>query len=451
MSGFATLGSKLHDFAVDLVTHKPFYEYLVDAIVISNAAFVGLEVDQPDLVKEDFAKIIRIIFCVIYIIEFLVRLAMDLQHFRKLRLQVEMLVVLVAAIGAFGFPEKKILWRLSVWRLIRLTRVVIYSSRSARYADLWLVLTAFWRSLLAIRWLVLILFFSVIFFGGAARGFIFNGPDDDELNIAVCGRPDVNYHAFRIYLSCIDVDEYFGSMYKTCFTMMQLVTLDRWAAHVVRPLAGMRPDAAFFLFCFVLACTYGLMSIATGVLVWSTVEKAKEHRVHRNNVTMVTDKDRIKDLRDYFHKCLVLEDRSMLDLREIKEAMAVPQVKQVFEELNLPVVDVQQLWTHLDMENEGEITLEQFEQRCWILLEPAKRFDMACLSARLNGRAVFAENLGKRCDVTAREIDNLCKKLSVGFRQMRRHVLSEEVNDIFPEVGLRRGGKMRMPPYTTDE
>jgi hypothetical protein len=424
----------------DLVTHQPFYEAVVDSVVIINAAFVGLEVDKPDVVGNS-ASIVQSLICVIYISEFALRLFLDFDRtIRKPRLIVEFLTVVVALLGAFAFPDDKLIWRLSAFRcLVRLTRAIKASSRSYRFADLWLVLASWWRSLLALRWLALIFFFLAFFFGGAARGLIFAGEDDD-LSTAVCGGDN-----FRVHLRCIDIDEYFGSITSTMLTMMQLVTLDRWAGHIVRPLRNSaRPEAAFFLTCFVFVAFYGLISIIIGVLVWSTVETAKQHRAHRDNVFVDTAKERIRDLKDYFRRCLELEERTLLDLREIKEAMVVPLVKKTYDELELPVTDVEQLWHHLDEHDVGQITLDRFADGCEKLLEPARRFDMAVLSAKLNARSQFAENLEDRCEVTAQEMEVLFKKLTTGFTLMRKHVLSKEVNEIFAEVGMRRAGKMTM-------
>lgn len=436
---FGDVWKSIKKSGIDLVTNRPFYEALIDYLVLFNCAFVGMEVDMPDMVGS-IAPLVQVIIAALYILEFLARFAFDSARFlKKLRLSAELLAVLVTILGAFVFTDNKLVWRLSAFRFpIRCTRVIKMSFRSMRFADLWLVLAASWRSLLAIRWLALIFFFASFFFGSTVRGLVFIGEDD--LPNHVCGGDD-----FRVHLRCIDFNEYFGSIPGAMFTMFQLSTLDRWAGHIVRPVAGVRPEAAAFMTCFVLVAFYAVLSIFGGVLVWSTVETAKQHKVHRDNIAMVSDDERIKDLREYFQRCLILEEREKLDFREIKEAMAVPQVKKTFDELALPVADVQQLWEHLDEYAVGDITLDRFQEGCRALLEPAKRFDMAILSARLNGRSQFAENLGKRCDVTTRELDVLFKKLTIGFTQMRKHVLSNEVNDIFPEVGLRRAGRMTIP------
>merc|ERR1740138_891582 len=143
--------------------------------------------------------------------------------------------------------------------------------------------------------------------------------------------------------------------------MLQVVTLDRWTGHIVRPLSHMRPFAAAAIFCFVVVTTYCLLSIAVGVLVWSTVELAKNHDTHRENVALVQDRELIGDLREYFDQTLKLDDRESLDFKELQEGMLVPQVRHAYQMLDLPVTDLKQLWTHLDQDRRGEVTVDEFE------------------------------------------------------------------------------------------
>jgi len=295
-------------------------------------------------------------------------------------------------------------------------------------------------------WLMIFLFFICIIFGFTARGLVYAGEDDSDLTTTTCGGDN-----FRAHIYCIDIDEYFGDKLQTSLTMLQAVTLDRWTAHIVRPLSGMRPLAAAAIFCFVVVTTYCLLSIAVGVLVWSTVELAKNHDTHRENVVLVQDRELIIDLREYFDQTLKLDDRELLDFKELQEGMLVPQVRHAYQMLNLPVLDLRQLWSHLDQNLTGEITTDDFERGCLSLLEPAKRMDMACLAAKLHGRAVFSQRLEARCDDVVQDMSVLFKRLSLGFAVMREYVQSEEVNSLIPEVGLRNAGKMYVPPVVAED
>jgi hypothetical protein len=418
------------------------FDQLIDLLVFFNALYVGLSVDNTSLPD------LRIIFCVAYILEFLVRFIVDKMDllWRYHLLKVEALIVVVACLGAFVFTSDEIWFRLSVFRVVRIVRVLNLAKRSKRLAELWLVIAGIGKAMRTLIWLMIFLILTCCIFGLTARGLVYNGDDDSDLTNAPCGG-DV----FRIHISCIDIDEYFGDIMKTALTMLQVVTLDRWTGHIVRPLSGMRPFAAAAIFCFVIVTTYCLLSIAVGVLVWSTVELAKQHDTHRENVILVQDTELIQDLRDYFDNTLKLDDREYLDYKELQEGMLVPQVKHAYQTLDLPVTDVKQLWMHLDQDRRGEITMEEFEHGCLSLLEPAKRYDMACLAAKLHGRAAFGQHLEVRCDEVVKDMSLVSKKLKYGFTVMKQYVQSEDVNILIPEVGLRSRGKMYIPPVIIDD
>lgn len=419
----------------------PFWAYVLDFVVICNVIYVGVEVDNEDAVA-DLAKVLPTVFCIIYVLELVVVVGTDPVGYlkRKHLAKAEAVVVLVAIYGVWVNSSNKLFWRFSAVRAIRGARILKKALMSDRLAELWLVLAGVWNCMSALVTLIFVLLVIVLVFGVLVRGLVHGESDDDDLTTAVCGGDD-----FRVHLNCIDVDQYFGNVLKSAFTLFQAMTLDRWAAHIARPLWDIRPLAALFILGFVVIATYGMMSIAVGVFVHSTVELARNHDSHRDRVSIVQDRELLHNLRDYFYKSLQLIDRDMLDFRELKEALQVPQVKQAYDQLDFPVASLNQLWSHLDPYDYGEITLDEFEDGCKRLLEPAKKFDMACLSARLAGRARFSERLAERCDRTCEDIDVLCRNLSGGFAKLRDHVLSNEVNDLFPEVGLRRAGKMVIP------
>jgi hypothetical protein len=421
------------------------FEDVVDFLVILNAVLIGISVDNPGALPDSLNILIAVFFIIENITRVLIQGVVKWIHGEYVQ-KIETLLVIVSCIGAFGFPNERIMWRMSVFRLIRVYRSLGLARRSKALADLWLVLAGLGKSLRTMVWLVLGLALICTVFGITARGLVYAGPDDSDLNLSACGSDD-----FRKHLKCIDIDEYFGDALRSALTMLQSTTLDRWAAHVVRPLSGMRPMAAGFLFFFVIFTTYGLLSIAVGVLVWSTVELAKVHDSHRERVMLVQDRELIHDLREYYDQSLKLDDRETLDFKELQEGMMVPQVKTAYDRLELPVTDLHQLWIHLDTERAGEISTDEFEAGCLSLLEPANRFDMASLSAKLNGRAAFGDHLAHRCDDVVEDMSVLFQKLSYGFAKMREHVLSEDVNTLIPEVGLRQAGKMYVPPVVDDD
>merc|ERR1719163_1748615 len=86
-------------------------DFFVDFIVVGNAIYVYFEVD--DAAKVSGLSIIRTVICVLYIIEYAMRLAMNAKDFilKQHLLKVELIVVIVAILGVFVYPQKKVMWR----------------------------------------------------------------------------------------------------------------------------------------------------------------------------------------------------------------------------------------------------------------------------------------------------------------------------------------------------
>lgn len=424
---------------------------LRDSLVLFNALILGLEIDAPYILGDALHLTFRVVIPVAYMAEMAFEFSQG-SFATSWRLRFEALVVLVSTIGAFS--SIPILWRCSGFKLARLLRFRDYAKNFIALGDLWLVLASWRAGVPVLGWFILILGLLLLVFGIAAQGFVYAGPDDWELTTEECGGfNDVHLgtYDFRRHIYCIDVDEYFGNMLRSTFTMFQMLTMDRWAAHVVRPLSGIRPLAAGFIVVIVVFMAYGLMSIFLGLLVWCTVETATHHDAHRANIDIVLDRVRVQELTQYFSEAIALEAKETLDFREMKESLSTGMPKIIYTDLRLPVDDLEELWTHLTPNRESEITMEQWQERCMSLLNPVDRMDMAHLSCKLNGRGEFVKTLGKRAEVMEHQVDDIFKKLSLGFKLLRKHVQSPDLNEVFPEVGLRRAGKMRIPEPVDDD
>lgn len=408
------------------------YEVFIDGVVLANAVAVGFEVDDKDFW---LFEVLRYTFCGIYLLEILTRLFLHGPFRCNLLILMEEIIVLVAALGVFAFPDVVLMWRLSVLRCVRFLRWWRIAQDFSPLQDLWLVLLGVARALKALAWLAVLLS-CVLWAGGAIIRTLVNSDLEDKVDFP-CGGDD-----FRIHMTCIDSDEYFGSMFRSWFTMFQVATMDRWASHIVRPMFDLSPMSAVVLVLFVLTTSYGLLSIAVGVLVWSTVDLAEAHEEHRTRLQHKHDAETIKTLRSYFANSLLIEDKENLDYRELREGLDVPGVRKAWKELDLPVIDLPQLWHHLDYTDKGEITLDEFEKGCRRLKDPASRYDMAMLAARLHGNAVRSGDLAARCSLASEDVDMLCNILGGAFAHLRQYVLSDEVGDQIPEVGLRRAGMM---------
>merc|ERR1719183_1920355 len=68
--------------------------------------------------------------------------------------------------------------------------------------------------------------------------------------------------------------EYFGSVFKSMFTLFQVMTLDGWCDDIVRHILFFQPMIAFFFIMFLVLTAFGLVNVVIGVIVENTLAAA---------------------------------------------------------------------------------------------------------------------------------------------------------------------------------
>merc|ERR1712008_63067 len=185
---------------------------------------------------------------------------------------------------------------------------------------------------------------------------------------------------------------------------------------------------------------YGLLSVAVGVLVWSTVALARSHGDHATIRAMQEENEIIQNLCDHFNLSLYIEQRSTLGIVDMQEALLIPQIASAFDELKLPVANLEDLFLHLDKDRQGAISLTAFKQGLCKLKQPTTRFDVACLSANIEGSAAYTSKLSTKASNTNDGLSALRATLASAFAVVEG-VAAERSND--PVAVLRRSGRIQ--------
>merc|ERR1712070_836451 len=90
------------------------------------------------------------------------------------------------------------------------------------------------------------------------------------------------------------------------FTLFTVMSLDRWASHVARPIIDsdeVGPASLIFFLVFLLTTTYGLMNIVVGTIVQNTVDIANDREGQAAALIELEQKKLILELRDFFEAC----------------------------------------------------------------------------------------------------------------------------------------------------
>lgn len=404
----------------------------VDVLVLANAVLLFFEVEAGPGNYASY-QLFRIAFCVVYMLEMLVRLFKQGRAYLYRAANVaELAIVVLASCCVFVLGgEPAWLWRLTVLRSLRIAHIASFAGKWWPLKELWLVLTGFSRAAWALCWLAAVLVLVIYCIAGAATGLAHRGSGEDGEDCFESG--------------CLDTYEYFGSQARSALTLMQLVTMDGWAVKIVRPLSSSRPLAAVFLTIFGVVSSYGLLSVAVGVLVQSTLQLAKSHGTHASQIRVTEDIDTVASLRHYFEASLLLDDRTTITIRELKDAQFVPAVAKAFKQLDLPLTDMTELFRHLDKNRKGAITPQEFEQNLSIMVKPSTCLDVCSLTASIGGSVTYVSRMGQRSDFLIEQMDTLRDLLETSYSELGKLSDPNLVSSPVAEVGLRQKGVIYNP------
>mmetsp|Transcript_193 Transcript_193/g.633 ORF Transcript_193/g.633 Transcript_193/m.633 type:complete len:546 (-) Transcript_193:64-1701(-) len=426
---------------------------LILGLILLNAGCMGLAVDVDELPEADY---LLVGFLIVFYLELMGRAHM--YGFQACAKDIwYWLDFFLALLSTIGFIVGATYRYATAARLLRIFTLQKHCKDRRSLRDVWLVLGGLQDGLPAFLWFLVVLFFIVYPCGGAAtvlmRDLQWGGvtlltttlqpvPSDLE-EVAV----EPEYYCvgseFRSRLECIDLDEYFGSTSRSALSLLQVLTYDRWATSIVRPVLGLDVLGASLLIAFIAVVGFIVMNAAAAVFVYATVQLARTHADHESQKSMLDDYEIVSSLSNFFAVNLKLEDRKSIDFLELKEAMEIPQVAAAFTQLDLPVPEPFKLFKQIDKRNRGHVSVDEFREGLLRLKEPATRVDYARLAARLGGKVTYMDSVEARTEVLRQKLHDTAKALSFAMEQLGSYTESQGVSEWLPEVPLRAAGKMQ--------
>jgi voltage-gated sodium channel len=216
------------DWKKPWVDRTPFSCFM-GVMIFANSLLVGLETDHEEELGQ-WKDIANQFFVMLYVGEFVARVYFHgAEYFYDPMNCFDTLLVIISILDEYfmtnnrmsSFSSLKLVRMLRLVRLIRLVRF---------FKELFLVVvglastmkTLFWVSLLlgAILWTNSILLAMIL---GKSKAWMFID------------------RASAMPFEHFNVDLYFGSVLKSCFTLFQMVTLDEWASKIMRPVCRVYP------------------------------------------------------------------------------------------------------------------------------------------------------------------------------------------------------------------
>merc|ERR1719174_1028654 len=160
----------------------------------------------------------------------------------------------------------------------------------------------------------------------------------------------------QVFARC---EDFFGGVDKSMFTLFQMMTLESWAMSVARPVMTRQPAMAGFFVMFLFFTAYGTMNILIGVVCENTLANAAQNERKRSRLKNREVRRNFTTLREVFLQG-DLDGDGFITIEELEACLVRPDVEEKLFSLDLPRSDAHELFSILDVDQSGQIDVEEF-------------------------------------------------------------------------------------------
>lgn len=243
-----------------------------------------------------------------------------------------------------------------------------------------------------------------------------------------------------------DHEEFFGTVGKSMYTLVQCMSLDGWSSQVGRHVVNNQAIMAAFFICFMLLTTFGLLNIIVSIIVENILEtsmnnqtklRVREERARRAELESIREVFLISDA----------DGSGTLDLGEFLVAAQTPEVQWRMRQLELPAADAAKLFEVIDGLGSRVLSIDEFIGGCTKLKGAAQSRDILALQAqadtlvrRMDGMAgnlLESERLMSALDEVSTRISRRFESAVEGSRRK----IAQTVGGAKPMVPSHRQGR----------
>lgn len=327
------------------IVQHPMFNRIIAATIIVNAIYMGIETDNAGS-DDDQNKFpwffMEIIFVAIFFTELCLRICSEgVRFFCDPWNSFDSFLVVLSTVDVLVFSSMDVAGHvfdlssvLRVTRSLRLVRIFRIFRLLRFFKELWLLVAGLIGSMKTICWAWILVFLTC--FLGAILTTRMLGSDGNE-----------------------ELEEYFGSVAKSMFTLFQVVTVDEWVT--IAQAASDHYWAAPFLMLFMLLTTYAIMNVVAAVMVERTMENSNKHRKVKLQHAAEDLQGASDKIRDIFNLGDV-DGSQTLTKTEYMDAIGQPEVMRFLHEVGVDIHKAESLFDVLDYDESGRLDETEFVQ-----------------------------------------------------------------------------------------
>ncbi|CAE7030734.1 CACNA1F [Symbiodinium natans] len=325
------------------------FDSFLGLIIISNAVNIGLDLTwRAEGRDTHICGMLEHVFLGVYVAELLMRLFVDWKRAMSDNwVRFDLFLVILGVLSQWilepffaEVSEVNTLILLRMARLLRLAKTVRYLMR---FRELWLLVQGLANSAYTMIYTILLLVVILYIFACLILQLLYQHPMLQE---------DEDFAR--------TVRENFSNLPSAMVTLLQFVSFDN-IVHVYKPLGDKDPVLLAYFVVVILVVGIVIMNLVTAVIVNSSLEQAAKDKSLLQSIEEQNRKKVLAELRAMFFR-LDYDNSGEVSREEI--AAIAPREQQMLRELT-GFDDALELFDALDLQETGEIGIEEFCQGLW--------------------------------------------------------------------------------------
>lgn len=243
-----------------------------------------------------------------------------------------------------------------------------------------------------------------------------------------------------------DIQQYFGSVSKSFFTLLQVVTLAQWAPHVARPIVKVYPITFLFFIFTLFVTTYGILISIVANLVQDSMAASKE--TAKLIKAKETDDRRKTGLQAREILAEVdLDGSGELDVDEIAYALEVTDLDRILRDLGVPVNDAESLVRLLDYNGNGLVSYDELVEGVVRMDEEITKRDYAMMGFWVKNLLERTRHLEERLTKICEEISYIRSRLARSFASLNHMIMTSKDSQLRQRsIHILRTSGPALPP-----
>lgn len=393
-----------------VVQHRIFTGCIA-SIILLNAVYIGMETelvdDGSDLSMAWYLA--ELAFTFIFLVELFLRIAAarNTREFLGDSWNVfDSILVAISCIDTFVLSTlarnaRKI--GISTIRTIRLVRVARIFRLLRFFRELWVLVAGIIGAMATLLWTWILLALIIYVFGVFATRTI--------------GQPSRD----------IFMDEYFGNVPRSMFTLFQVTTTEGWADIARKAMDEQVWTAGFFIIYFYVT-TCAILNVVVAVIVENTLDQAGDQREKFNNKQKRVQKEACSKIYEVFYN---LDDNGdgQLSKDEFLFALKQHEVTRYLHQIGLDMRQAENLFSILDFDESGSLDAQEFVGGVMKAIGPGRAKDVLALQCDLwrSEEKVWSslQHAMHRSDAQMTAVEEGVKELRDDLRRLSRQLAEQ--------------------------